>query len=315
MRLLFAGTPETSLPSLRALLDSDHDVVGVLTRADAPSGRGRKLTPSPVKALALEAGIPVLTPRSLRDEQVQQDLRGLAPDIAPVVAYGQLVPPAALTIPPHGWVNLHFSLLPQWRGAAPAQRAVLAGQTETGISVFHLEAGLDTGDVIATAPTSIGEYETAGELLARMAVDGAGLLVSTLDAIAAGTASAVPQDHSAATHAPKLSTDEARIDWDRPAAQVSAHIRGMSPEPGAWTTLSGARFKVLSIEPAPEHPPLPPGRLAATKKHLFVGTGTDPIALGTVAASGKRPMRGADWARGANLAPHTTFEPMNGDQR
>ncbi|MDN6330741.1 MAG: methionyl-tRNA formyltransferase [Brachybacterium sp.] len=307
MRLLFAGTPEAALPSLRTLLDSHHDVVGVLTRPDAPTGRGRKLTPSPVKALALEAGVPVLTPDTLRDESVQQQLRDLAPDVAPVVAYGTLIPQAALDIPRHGWVNLHFSLLPQFRGAAPAQRAVLAGQRETGMSVFHIEQGLDTGDILTTAPTTIGEFETAGELLERMAEDGASVLLRALDALEGGTATATPQDDSLATHAAKLSTAEARIDWTRPAEQVAAHIRGMSPQPGAWTLLDGARTKLLGVEQAPEHAPLPPGRIETTKRQVLVGTGTDVIALSTLAPAGKRPMRAADWARGAALPEVARF--------
>lgn len=307
MRLLFAGTPEAALPSLRTLLSSHHEVVGVLTRADAPSGRGRKLTPSPVKSLALEAGIPVLTPTTLRDEAVQQQLRDLAPDVAPVVAYGNLVPQPALDIPVHGWVNLHFSLLPQWRGAAPAQRAVLAGQEQTGMSVFRLEKGLDTGDILATAPTTIGEFETSGELLERMAEDGAAVLLKALDELENGSATLTPQDDSLATHAAKLSTAEARIDWTLPAQQVSAHIRGMSPQPGAWTLLDGARTKLLGLEQAPEHAPLPPGRIEATKRQVLVGTGTDVIALSTLAPAGKRPMRAADWARGAALTEGARF--------
>ncbi|AXK45136.1 methionyl-tRNA formyltransferase [Brachybacterium saurashtrense] len=313
MRLLFAGTPEVALPSLRTLLDSHHEVVGVLTRADAPSGRGRKLRPSPVKALALEAGVPVLTPHSLRDEAVQQQLRELAPEAAPVVAYGAMVPPGALEIPRHGWVNLHFSLLPRWRGAAPAQRAVLAGQRETGLSVFRLEKGLDTGDLLATAPTAIGEFETSGELLERMAQEGAPVLLRALDALEDGTAVPVPQDHSLATHAAKLTPAEAQIDWTLPAEQVSAHIRGMSPQPGAWTLLDGARTKILGVEAAPEHAPLPPGRLEAGRRQLLVGTGTEVLALATLAPAGKRAMRAADWARGAGLAPDAAFHTASQD--
>lgn len=313
MRLLFAGTPEAALPSLRTLLDSHHEVVGVLTRPDAPSGRGRRLTPSPVKTLALEAGVPVLEPTTLRDETVQQQIRELAPDAAPVVAYGNLVPQAALDIPRHGWVNLHFSLLPSWRGAAPAQRAVLSGRQETGMSVFRLEKGLDTGDLIATAPTLIGEFETSGELLERMAIDGAPVLLSALDALEAGTAVLTPQEHALATHAAKLTTAEAEIDWTVPAERVEAHIRGMSPQPGAWTLLDGARTKILGVERAPEHPPLPPGQIAATKRQMLVGTGTGVIALATLAPAGKRPMRAADWARGAGLAPDARFTSQSQD--
>jgi len=319
MRLLFAGTPEAALPTLRTLLDSHHEVVGVLTRPDAPTGRGRRLRPSPVKELALESGVEVFTPETLRDEETLQTLRALAPDAAPVVAYGALVPPSVLAIPAHGWINLHFSLLPAWRGAAPAQRAVLAGQRETGMSVFRIEEGLDTGDVLATAPTTIGEHETSGELLDRMAEDGAALLLQTLDALEAGTAVATPQDHAAATRAPKLTTAEAEIDWTLPAAQVSAHIRGMSPHPGAWTLLDGARAKLLGVEaPEPgllaETGPLAPGQIRAGKRQVLVGTGTEPLALATLAPAGKRPMRAADWARGANLAEDAAFTTAQHDE-
>lgn len=309
MRLLFAGTPAAAVPSLRALLGSDHEVVAVLTRPDAPTGRGRKLRPSPVRTLAEEAGVRVLTPRTLRDAAVQEELRRLAPDAAPVVAYGSLVPAAALEIPVHGWINLHFSLLPAWRGAAPVQRAVLAGQTRTGITAFRLDEGLDTGEILAQRPAEIGPLETSGQLLERLAVDGAELLVQTLDAIAAGTATARPQQGEA-SHAAKLTPQEARIDWTAPAEQVSAHIRGMSPDPGAWTLLDGQRFKVLGIEdaPAPEGLDLAPGRLHATRRALFAGTGTAPIALGTVAPAGRKAMRGADWARGAALAEDAAFD-------
>lgn len=311
MRLIFAGTPATALPSLRTLLDSQHEVVAVLTRADAPAGRGRKLTASPVKTLALEAGVPVLTPQSLRDPQVQAQLRALDADAAAVVAYGKLIPAEALAIPTHGWVNLHFSLLPELRGAAPAQRAVLSGATQTGMTVFRLDEGLDTGEIITTRERTIGPYETAGELLEAMAEDGATLLLEALDAMADGTATFTVQDHEAATHAAKLSSAEARIDWDLPAQQVSARIRGMSPQPGAWTDWQGTRMKVLGLEPAPqvtEGDRLAPGRLLATKRHLLVGTATDPLAIALLAPPGKRPMRGADWARGAGLAEDAAFD-------
>jgi len=309
MRVLFAGTPAAAVPSLQALLGSDHEVVAVLTRPDAPTGRGRTLRPSPVRAVADEAGVPVLTPRTLRDAEVQARLRELAPDAAPVVAYGNLIPPAALDIPRHGWINLHFSLLPAWRGAAPVQRAVLAGETETGMSTFRIDAGLDTGDVLAMRGTSIGPLETSGELLERLAVEGAQLLVRTLDELAAGTAVATPQEGEA-THAAKLTAQEAQIDWNAPAEAVSAHIRGMSPDPGAWTLLRGERFKVLGVDAAqvPEDLALAPGQLHATRRGVFAGTATRPLALGTVAAAGKKAMRAADWARGAALTEGTAFD-------
>ncbi len=307
MRVLFAGTPEVALPALNALVNSSHEVLAVLTRPDAPVGRKRRLTPSPVKARAEELGLPVLTPATLRDPEAQREIAELQVDAAAVVAYGNLVPRAALDIPTHGWVNLHFSLLPQWRGAAPAQRALLAGQEHTGMTVFRLDEGLDTGEVIATAPTQIGPLETSGQLLDRMAQDGAPLLVQVMDALEAGTATFTAQDEAGASHAAKLSPAEAEIDLTAPAEQVSAQIRGMSPAPGAWTTLHGERFKILSVEEAPEHAPLPPGRLLATKKHLLMGTGTTPLALGMVAPAGKKAMRGADWARGALRDDSTTL--------
>lgn len=310
MRLIFAGTPDAAVPALRALLASRHEVLAVVTRPDAPTGRGRRLTPSPVRVVAEEAGLPVLTPRSLRDADLQSHLRELAPDAAPVVAYGGLVPPAALEIPTHGWVNLHFSSLPRWRGAAPAQRAVLAGDPEAGLTTFRLDEGLDTGDVLLQETTVIGPTETAGELLERLADQGAELLVRTLDALEDGTAHPQPQPSEGASHAAKLTVDEAQIDWTRPAHEVSALIRGMSPQPGAWTLLDGARVKVLGVEATqtPDDLTLAPGRLHATKKALFVGTSTGPLALGTIAPAGKRPMRAADWARGAALPPDAGFE-------
>ncbi|MFC0674285.1 methionyl-tRNA formyltransferase [Brachybacterium hainanense] len=310
MRVLFAGTPAAAVPSLRALLESDHEVVAVLTRPDAPTGRGRRLRPSPVRALADEAGVPVLTPPTLRDAAVQEQLRRLAPEAAPVVAYGNLIPAPALDIPRHGWINLHFSLLPAWRGAAPVQRAVLAGQTRTGMTTFRIDAGMDTGDVLASRPVDIGPLETSGELLERLAHDGAPLLVETLDALADGTARAVPQ-RGEASHAAKLTAQEARIDWSADAAVLDAHIRGMSPDPGAWTLLRGERFKILGVDAT--QPPadlvLAPGELHATRRALFVGTGTAPIAIGTVAPAGKKAMRAADWARGAALEERTLFAP------
>lgn len=320
MRLLFAGTPEVAIPALNALVDSSHEVVAVLTRPDAPVGRKRRLTPSPVRARAQELGLPVLTPTTLRDPDVVEELRALEIDAAPVVAYGNLVPADALAVPAHGWVNLHFSLLPAWRGAAPAQRALLSGADRTGMTVFRLDEGLDTGDIIATAQTPIDPLVTSGDLLAAMAEQGAPLLVSALDAIADGTASFTPQTEDGASHAAKLTTAEALLDLTRSAEEVSARIRGMSPAPGAWSTLDGERFKIRDLAlpagaDAPGRPTsLSPGELQATKKHLWMGTGSGPLALGTVAPFGRKAMRGADWARGAGLAPGTRLLPPATDQ-
>ena len=236
MRLVFAGTPEVALPSLDALIESSHDVVAVVTRPDAPAGRGRSLVPSPVRVRAQEHGIPVLTPKSPREPEFLDALNGLAPDCAPVVAYGALVPPAALAIPTHGWINLHFSLLPAWRGAAPVQHAVMAGDEVTGASTFQLEAGLDTGPVYGVMTERIWPTDTSGDLLGRLATAGAQLLVATIDGIADGSLVAVPQAADGISLAPKIEVEHAQVEWTRPALAIDRLIRGCTPAPGAWTT-------------------------------------------------------------------------------
>ena len=309
MRLVFAGTPETAVPSLRALLASTHEVVAVVTRPDARSGRGRTLAPSPVKEVAVEHGLEVLTPASPRDSAFLDRLATLAPDCAPVVAYGGLIPPAALRLPTHGWINLHFSLLPAWRGAAPVQRAVMAGDDVTGASTFVLEEGLDTGPVLGTLTETVRPDDTSGTLLDRLAHAGAGLLVATMDGLADGSLHPVAQPVDGVSHAPKLSTEEARVRWNLPAHVVDRLIRGCTPAPGAWTTLRGDRVKVGPIRrpaaaPTPaavDIPPLRPGEVHVTKRAVLVGTGSSPVELGEVRPEGKKPMPAADWARGVRL--------------
>jgi len=297
VRLVFAGTPEVALPSLDAITSSGHELVAVLTRPDAPAGRGRHLVRSPVGAWADEHGLPVLTPARPREPEFLERLRELAPDCVPVVAYGALVPPVALAIPPQGWVNLHFSLLPAWRGAAPVQHAVLHGDEITGASVFTLEEGLDTGPVYGTLTESIRPDDTAGALLARLAVAGAGLLVGVLDAIEAGTARAVPQPEDGVSLAPKVTVEDARVRWDEPAFAVDRRVRACTPAPGAWTTFRGERLKLGPVIPQAASP-LPAGEVVVDRSLVLVGTGSTPVALGEVRAAGKRPMPAADWARG-----------------
>jgi methionyl-tRNA formyltransferase len=300
MRLLFAGTPEVALPSLDALLASRHEVVAVLTRPDAPAGRGRTLRPSPVKERALEAGIEVLTPRRLGEDGFAERLRALAPDAAPVVAYGNLVPAWALDVPRHGWVNLHFSVLPAWRGAAPVQYAVISGDEVTGASTFRLEQGLDTGPVLGTLTETIRPRDTAGDLLGRLADAGSGLLVRTLDALEDGILSPVPQPAEGISLAPRLTTDDARVRWAHPAQAVDRRVRGCTPAPGAWTVLpDGARLGLGPVLPAPEVTDLAPGALRVTRTEVLVGTGTHAVRLGEVRPAGKRAMAATDWARGA----------------
>ena len=297
MRLVFAGTPEPALPSLDALLASRHEVVAVVTRPDAPAGRGRTLRPSPVKERALAAGVEVLTPRHPREQEFQDRLRALAPDACPVVAYGALVPRSALDVPVHGWVNLHFSLLPAWRGAAPVQHALMAGDEVTGATTFRLEEGLDTGPVFGVVTETVRPTDTAGDLLGRLATSGAGLLVATLDAIEDGTVTAVPQPSDGVSLAPKITVDDARVDWTAPALRVDRVVRACTPAPGAWTTFRDKRVKLGPVRLTDEQ--LPAGELRGD----LVGTATSAVRLGEVRPEGKGPMAAADWLRGVRPQP------------
>jgi len=303
VRVVFAGTPQVALPSLDAILASSHEVVAVVTRPDAPAGRGRRLAVSPVKARALDHGLPVLTPQTPRDPDFVTALADLAPDVCPVVAYGALVPEAALAVPAHGWVNLHFSLLPAWRGAAPVQRAVMAGDEVTGATTFRLEAGLDTGPVYGTMTELVRPRDTAGDLLERLSVAGADLLVATLDGIAAGRLAPVPQSGDGVSLAPKVTVADAEVRWDRPALAVDRLVRGCTPAPGAWTVLGGERLGLGPVLSAPDAEPLPPGELLVTRRNVLVGTATVPVVLGEVRAPGRKPMPADAWARGARLEP------------
>lgn len=300
MRVVFAGTPEVALPSLRAVAESSHELVAAVTRPDARAGRGRTLHPSPVKAAAEALGVPVLTPAHPRDEDFQDTLRELAPDVCAVVAYGALLPASALSIPRHGWVNLHFSLLPSWRGAAPVQHAILAGDEITGASTFLIETGLDTGPVYGSMTERIRPRDTSGELLERLAEAGAPLLLATLDAIADGSAVAVPQPTDGISHAPKLGTSDAEIRWTEPAFAVDRRVRSCTPAPGAWTAFRGERLGLGTVEPLPRTD-LAPGELAVAKHEVCVGTATGTVRLGTVRPVGKKEMPAADWARGVRI--------------
>ncbi|MEH6621623.1 methionyl-tRNA formyltransferase [Dietzia maris] len=310
MRLVFAGTPEVAVPSLQALLDSDrHEVVAVVSRPDARTGRGRGLSRSPVAAAACAAGIEVLTPPNARDPEFAERLRALAPDAVPVVAYGHLVPRPVLDIPTHGWINLHFSLLPAWRGAAPVNAAVAAGDEVTGATTFLLDEGMDTGPVLGTMTETVRPRDTAGDLLGRLAVSGAGLLAATLDGIESGELRAVPQPADGASHAPKLTVDDARVRWSDPALAVDRHIRSVTPAPGAWTTLGGERVKIGSARPAEDAPTdLGPGLISWDKQSFLVGTATVPMAIETIQPHGKKMMNALDWVRGARLDEGAVFE-------
>jgi len=314
MRLVFAGTPAAAVPSLDALLKSRHEVAAVITRPDAPAGRGRRVGPSPVAERAAEVGLEALKPATPRDEGFQRRLRALAPDCCPVTAYGALLPRTALEIPRHGWVNLHFSLLPAWRGAAPVAHAIAHGDDITGATTFRIVPELDAGPVYGVVTESIGEQDTAGDLLARLAESGAGLLVATLDGIEAGQLEPRPQPADGVSFAPKLTTEDARVRWGAPAAAVSRQIRACTPAPGAWTTLGETRLKLWPVRPLPaggaggDGPALPadvgplgPGELWAGRAGVFAGTATRPVELGDVQPPGKRRMAAAEWARGLHL--------------
>jgi methionyl-tRNA formyltransferase len=303
LKLVFAGTPAVALPALRALLASRHEVVAVVTRPDAPAGRGRHERRSPVARLAEEAGLEALRPARPREPDFLARLAAIGPDCCPVVAYGALVPRAALDIPRHGWVNLHFSLLPAWRGAAPVQAAVLHGDEITGASTFLLEEGLDTGPVYGVVTEAVRPRDTSGTLLDRLSVAGADLLVATLDGIEDGTLVPRPQPTEGVSVAPKVTVDDARVDWAVPALRVDRLVRACTPAPGAWTTYGEDRLKLGPVLPVPDGPALAPGEVAVERRRVLVGTGTAPVELGEVQGPGKRSMPAPDWARGARLAP------------
>lgn len=308
MRLVFAGTPEPAAVALERLLASEHEVVAVLTRPDARKGRGRTLHPSPVKAVALEHGIEVLTPEKL-DDATAARLRDIAPDAIPVVAYGNLIPAGMLDIPTHGWVNLHFSLLPQWRGAAPVQAAIREGDASTGATTFRINEGLDTGDILDTLTDTISDDDTAGVLLERLAYSGADLLVRTMDGLESGTLTPKAQPEEG-TYAPKILTADARVDWAADSTVIDRAIRAHTPAPGAWTMRGEERFKLGPVTSV-DSTELAPGQVAFGKNEVRVGTGTRDVVLSTIQAPGKKMMNAADWARGlANdvRAEGMTFE-------
>jgi methionyl-tRNA formyltransferase len=299
VKILYAGTPSVAVPPLVHLAERpDVEVVAVLTRTDAPVGRKKVLTPSPVAEEAERRGIPVLKANRV-DAELTERIRGLGVDVAAVVAYGALVPQAALDAVPHGWINLHFSLLPQWRGAAPVQRALMAGDTVVGASTFLLEAGLDTGPVIGTLVDEVRPDDTAGTVLDRLSRTAAPLLADSLLAVVAGSARPAPQQGEVSL-APKLTAEDARVRWGDPAVAVAHRVRGTTPEPGAWTTLDGRRFKLGPVAARPDERGLAPGRCVLRGGAVLVGTGSYAVQLGQVQPSGKKPMDAPAWARGWN---------------
>lgn len=304
MRLVFAGTPEPALPALRRLIDSRHEVIAVLTRPDAASGRRGTPEPSPVGREALDRGIPVLRPARPNSPEFVAELSDLAPQCCAVVAYGALLGAGLLAVPPHGWVNLHFSLLPAWRGAAPVQAAIAAGDTVTGATTFQIEPSLDSGPVFGTVTETIRPTDTAGDLLARLADSGAELLAATLDGIEDQALTPRPQPADGVSLAPKITVERARVRWDLPAQVVERRIRAVTPNPGAWTLIGDMRVKVGPVQRDSEvAESLAPGEIHVGRKSVWVGTASEPVRLGQIQPPGKKPMNAADWARGARLDP------------
>ncbi|MBV9204159.1 MAG: methionyl-tRNA formyltransferase [Actinobacteria bacterium] len=305
MRLVFAGTPQAAVPTLDALLSSRHEVIAVVTRPEAPAGRGRKIGASPVARRAAAAGLEVLTPARARDPRFLDRVRQLGPDCCPMAAYGALLPQPLLDIPRYGWINLHFSVLPAWRGAAPVQHAILHGDDVTGASTFRVVAELDAGPVYGVVTEPIRADDTTGMLLDRLSHSGAELLVATLDGIEAGTVRAVPQPAEGVSFAPKINPADARVDWKLPAHLIDRLIRACTPDPGAWTEFEGARLKLgpvsLDAPGMPDDPSvadLAPGEVLAGRHAVYAGTGSRPVRLGEVQAPGKRRMTAPEWARG-----------------
>jgi len=301
MRVVFAGTPHVAVPTLQAIVDAGHEVTAVLTQPDAPGRRGRQLIPSPIKGAAEELGLTVLTPERASSPEVVEQIKALDADVAAVVAYGQILRPDLLAATRHGWVNLHFSVLPAWRGAAPVQRAIMAGDDLTGASTFLLDEGVDTGPVIGTLTEPIRATDTAGELLERLAGLGAPLMVNSLEALVAGYAAPIPQSTDGVSHAPKITREDAYVVWDRPAHIVDRQIRGVTPAPGAWTTLPDASVAKLGPVTPVDAPASVPGQLRLDGERVLVGTGTTPVALSWIAPAGRKAMDAAAWWRGARL--------------
>jgi methionyl-tRNA formyltransferase len=305
MRLVFAGTPDVAVPSLDALHASTHEIVAVVSRPPAASGRGRSVSPSAVAARAHELGIPVITTDPRLPEFVGQ-LRELQPECCPVVAYGALLSGEVLAVPSRGWINLHFSLLPAWRGAAPVQAAILHGDDVTGATTFLLDEGMDTGPTLGVVTESVSPLDTAGGLLQRLSVSGAELLVRTLDAWEQGGLEPRAQTTDGVSYAPKIAIDDARIDWATTALRVSRVVRACTPSPGAWTTFRAERIRLLPVAMDREVI-LPPGIISVERTRVLVGTSTQALELGEVVPTGKRQMPATDWARGVRIESGESF--------
>jgi methionyl-tRNA formyltransferase len=309
LRVVFAGTPEVAVPTLKDLVASTHQVVGVLTRPDAPTGRGRRLQASPIAQVAEGLGLPLAKPVALSEPDIRAQLAEWNPDVIVVVAYGLLIPRSLLDLPRLGWINAHFSALPRWRGAAPVQYAIAQGDTTTCVTTFRIEEGLDTGPILSQSPpVTIADHEDAGQLLTRLSLIAADTVLDTLDALAAGTANAASQSTDDVTYAPRITTQDARVDWDKPVEVVDRWIRACSPTPGAWSMVKGDRIGLGSATEAIPDVSAVPGSITAEKKRVLVGAQGGYLVLGWVQPMGKKQMPAADWARGYRDALPTKFD-------
>lgn len=326
MRVVFMGTPEFAVPSLKALVEAGMDVVGVVTQPDRPRGRGKKVLPSAVKEAALELGLPVFQPVRLRDESSVRELEDLKPDVIVVTAFGQILPPGVLGIPPLGCVNVHASLLPRYRGAAPIQRAIMNGDTATGVTIMKMDAGLDTGDILMQARTAISPDDTFGVLHDRLSAMGAALLPETLSLLAAGKLTGVPQDNGGATYAPLISREDEIINWHNNAVDIKNQVRGLDPWPGARTRLDNKVLKVWRVKeysgaPEPGLPgeikgrPLPGQVLGPVHEGLAVQCGDQPLVICELQLEGGKRLKTADFLRGVRISPGTTMGFRGGPEK
>jgi methionyl-tRNA formyltransferase len=305
MRIVFMGSGAFAIPSLLGLLDAGHQVVAAVTQPDKEKGRGRDVAPPPVKPAAEARGVPVLQPRRVKLPEAQEELRRLAPELQVVVAYGQILPRSVIEIAPRGTVNVHASLLPCYRGAAPVQWAIVNGETETGVTTMMIDEGLDTGPILLARRTPIGDDETAPELEARLATLGAALLLETIDGLVRGTVAPQPQDHARATLAPIIQKEDGRVDWHQPARAIECRVRGFHPWPGTTAQLDGRALKILRAKALPEHGPEAPGTLVAVDREGLVVAcgGSTRLRLLDVQPESRKAMTAAAFAAGARLAP------------
>jgi len=308
LRTVFMGTPDFALQTLQGLIDAGCNLVGVYTQPDRPKGRGKQLAAPPVKELALQHGIPVFQPQKLRQPETVAELKELAPDLIVVVAYGQILPKSVLEVPAHGCINVHASLLPRYRGAAPINKAIIDGETETGITTMYMDVGLDTGDMLLKKALPIGPAETAGELHNRLALLGRETMEETLRQLCAGTLQREVQDDSQSTYAPMMKKEDGRVDWNRSSAEIHNQVRGLDPWPGAYTSLNGELLKLARTSPEANGDAAPGTVIAADKDGVRIACGNGSLLVRELQLAGRKRLGAADFLRGCALEPGASLE-------